>query len=214
MTGLDVKIRTPGAGERAEAARLVFEPPGPEMTALCGGEANARRLGEALLAAGAHPAPSLDVVAAFLEDRAVGMAAVEATGSRTTHTGVPLRRTVAAVLRAIPPWRLPAMAWRGGLRARLDFPLPANALHVVEVHVTPALRGHGVGGLLLEHAEASARARGLGRLVLSTLANNPARRLYERHGYRVTAEKTVRGYERLTGASGRVFMEKRLPASW
>jgi len=42
---------------------------------------------------------------------------------------------------------------------------------------------------------------------------NPARRLYERRGYRVTGERRVSGYEAVTGAPGRVLMEKALVPS-
>lgn len=47
-------------------------------------------------------------------------------------------------------------------------------------------------------------------IVLTTTTGNPARRLYERKGYTVTATRTDPAYERYTGAAGRVFMEKPL----
>ena len=50
------------------------------------------------------------------------------------------------------------------------------------------------------------------RLNLTTGASNPARRLYERLGFEMIRERTVRGYEALSGSTGRVFFEKRLTA--
>jgi ribosomal protein S18 acetylase RimI-like enzyme len=79
---------------------------------------------------------------------------------------------------------------------------------VVELHVAPERRGQGLGARLLAHAEMLARARGVPRLVLSTLIDNPARRLYTRSGYRVVAERTAAGYAAFTGSPGRVLMEK------
>ena len=38
--------------------------------------------------------------------------------------------------------------------------------------------------------------------------NNPARRLYERQGFLVVSTRTDPGYERFTGAAGRVLMTK------
>lgn len=117
---------------------------------------------------------------------------------------------LALALRAFPPWELPGLARRAWLRSRLEFPLPRDALHVVEIHVAPDRRGRGCGALLLEHAAAEARARRLGGLVLTTLTTNPARRLYARQGYVVTAERRAPGYAAFTGSPGRVSMEKRL----
>jgi len=45
---------------------------------------------------------------------------------------------------------------------------------------------------------------------LTTHTSNPARRLYERHGYRVVETRTDPAYERYTGIEGRVLMVKEL----
>ena len=47
---------------------------------------------------------------------------------------------------------------------------------------------------------------------LTTAVENPARRLYERNGYRVTAERRDLRYERMSGSVGRVLMVKELTA--
>ena len=78
--------------------------------------------------------------------------------------------------------------------------------------VAPPARGRGVGGALLRAAETEARRHGgIGRLVLDVIAGNPARRLYERHGFRVTKMHRVRApLSRIVGFRAYDHMEKRL----
>ena len=65
--------------------------------------------------------------------------------------------------------------------------------------VDPGRQGEGIGGRLLEAGIERARERGARRLLLRVLATNePARRLYERHGFAV--EGTVRDAFLLDGA--------------
>ena len=47
-------------------------------------------------------------------------------------------------------------------------------------------------------------------LSLTTQIDNPARRLYERSGFHVEAEKRHARYEAITGSPGRVLMVKEL----
>jgi ribosomal protein S18 acetylase RimI-like enzyme len=54
----------------------------------------------------------------------------------------------------------------------------------VTVGVESSYRGRGIGGQLLSALADLARSHGFDRLSLSVEANNPARRLYERVGYR------------------------------
>ncbi len=51
------------------------------------------------------------------------------------------------------------------------------------IAVRPALAGRGVGSALLAELFALARAAGLPGLALSVRAENPAQRLYARHGF-------------------------------
>lgn len=53
-----------------------------------------------------------------------------------------------------------------------------------DLFVAADARGHGVGAALLAAAEAHARDSGACELMLETANDNPARRLYERAGYR------------------------------
>jgi GNAT superfamily N-acetyltransferase len=55
------------------------------------------------------------------------------------------------------------------------------------IAVRPEARGTGVGGRLLDALVGRAREQGLAGLSLSVADGNPARRLYERHGFEVVA---------------------------
>jgi GNAT superfamily N-acetyltransferase len=71
----------------------------------------------------------------------------------------------------------------GGLYGRTGF----RRLFVELLFVPEALRGQGLGGKLLQQAEAQAKARGCLGAWLDTF-NAEARRFYERNGYRVFGE--------------------------
>ena len=56
---------------------------------------------------------------------------------------------------------------------------------VKRMYTTPRLQGRGLGGRILDEIERTARAEGLGRLVLETGDRHPAAwRVYERAGFR------------------------------
>jgi GNAT superfamily N-acetyltransferase len=84
---------------------------------------------------------------------------------------------------------------------------------ISELHVGPAARGQGIGGQLLDFAESLARQGGAGTMALHTLTTNPARRLYERHGFTVASSATDAAFEKLTGCAGNVLMVKPLQAA-
>ena len=63
----------------------------------------------------------------------------------------------------------------------------ASAWHVVQIQVAPAWQGQGLGARLLREVLAQADAAGLPTR-LEVLKANPARRLYERLGFRIVAD--------------------------
>ena len=74
-------------------------------------------------------------------------------------------------------------------RTRHDSP----SLHVVEVLLSAAARGRGIGSAVMRHLDDVALARGAARLSLSVLVSNAgARQLYERVGYRAIDDDGVR----------------------
>lgn len=74
----------------------------------------------------------------------------------------------------------------------------------------PRYRNRGIGGALLDYAEAEARAGGYTQMTLTTTTMNPARHLYERHEFRVVDTRTDPDYERYTGIPGRYRIVKDL----
>jgi ribosomal protein S18 acetylase RimI-like enzyme len=63
----------------------------------------------------------------------------------------------------------------------------AKDWHLVQIQLTPALQSHGIGRRLIEKVIAEASAA-QASLRLNVLRSNPARRLYERLGFRVVSE--------------------------
>lgn len=64
--------------------------------------------------------------------------------------------------------------------------LTPDHAEVKSMHTAEAVRGRGVGGALVRHVIATARARGYSRLSLETGSMDyfrPARSLYQRHGF-------------------------------
>lgn len=91
---------------------------------------------------------------------------------------------------------------RGWPRQLVEIPMP-DGPKLIELQTHPARRGTGVGTTLLGHVIDSLDGRSLS---LTTRSDNPARRLYERHGFTVQSEKSHRAFQRRTGATGRVLM--------
>jgi len=120
---------------------------------------------------------------------------------------------VLAALKDIGPLTVVRVMRRMRVQAKVSPPKPAGAYVISELHVSPTVRGKGIGTALLEFAERTAREQALPQMALVTVTTNPAIRLYERHGYRVVATETDGESERLTGVSGRVLMVKELERS-
>jgi len=95
-------------------------------------------------------------------------------------------------------------------RARVQTGPPPGCYYIGELDVDPRYRNRGIGGALLDYVEDEARRGGYRLMSLTTTTSNPARRLYERHGFRVVETKTDPEYERYTSIQGRVLMAKEL----
>jgi GNAT superfamily N-acetyltransferase len=109
-------------------------------------------------------------------------------------------------------WRAVRLPWRLRMAARVTPQKPAGSFVVDELHVLASARGRGVGGRLLAHSETLAVEARCSTLSLDTYATNPARRLYERVGFRAAAETRDATFERLTGVTGRILYVKPLAA--
>ncbi|WP_249173026.1 GNAT family N-acetyltransferase [Burkholderia vietnamiensis] len=64
-----------------------------------------------------------------------------------------------------------------------------DSLHIRDVQIAAGHRGQGAGTYMLDMSHRWARARGLHELQLRVFVDNPAARLYQRMGYRVTGPR-------------------------
>jgi GNAT superfamily N-acetyltransferase len=184
----------------------VYTDPEPALVRFFGSRELARAAGAVLISHGLEISLPHATVAST-DGRVV---AVMESGT-VRHRTPPLR-----VASALPPAirlfgpRLAAVLWRMRHRARVAFDPVPGAYPVGALYTGPAHRNLGIGRTLL--AEADRRAADGGRRLLSieTGIDNPARRLYERHGFRLREEKRHAGYQRTTGSPGRVLMVKAL----
>jgi ribosomal protein S18 acetylase RimI-like enzyme len=80
------------------------------------------------------------------------------------------------------------VVWRGAERVGLlKLARDEGHWHLVQIQIVPQLHGQGLGKELLSAVIAEARQAGV-PLALNVLHANPARRLYERLGFRVVKE--------------------------
>jgi ribosomal protein S18 acetylase RimI-like enzyme len=188
---------------------IVNDPPNAGAIAIAGSAEKAVRGGRVLSRAGLSlDLPSTVVVEIDGEVAGIMDAGIDHPEPKITP-GVVLR-LLPTVLRTVGPgglWRL--------LRSRpaydaVAFPTDRASYYIAELDVHPAWRNKGIGGLLLDYGEREARVAGAPRMTLVTDITNPARHLYDRHGFVVRETKMSAEYERWSRVPGRVFMVKEL----
>ena len=74
--------------------------------------------------------------------------------------------------------------WRGALLDLYERPVEPGVMLMDGLFVAPCARGRGVGARLLAAVAERARAEGCREVRLDVVDGNPARALYERHGFR------------------------------
>jgi len=204
MPGLE--FRPAAAHEQQLVADLVFGAPGQlgrQVNAAILGIADSERLRPLFRAMWAGGGNWRQTALAVDDGAVVGLAQLGPSSAPVT-AGV-----VLAALRAFGP-RAVRLPRRLRVMDRVAVPKPEGALLLSELHVAADRRGAGVGGQLLEFVDRAAAAQGAPSIALQTYTTNPARHLYERHGYEVFAEATDPEFERLTGIAGNVGYLKRL----
>ena len=204
MEGLTLRKAT--AADMPRIIEIVAGEPGQEAIGLCESVDAARRIG---MGAWGIPPFSREWERATLAEADGQIVGVLIAGAAVESTRVTLSLIWLAIktLGPIKVWRFrPRMA----ARSRVQPALPAGAFHVGELDVDSRYRNRGIGGTLLDRAETEAINGGYRRMSLTTTTSNPARHLYERHGFRVVETRTDPVYERYTGIQGRVLMVKDL----
>ena len=205
MTG-DIVIRPAQKPEGERIGEIIFDDPPPESTWMTGSRERATALGMVMVSMNGEMGWQNTTVAE-IEGRVAGILQPALAGDGGVDIGPSL---IFQALRIIGPFSILGVLRRMKVRERLNFARPEGAYHIAELHVDEALRGQGIGGALLDHAEVEARRAGHGQMSLVTAIANPARRLYERHGFVVAETKTDAEYERGTGSEGRGLMVKQL----
>jgi ribosomal protein S18 acetylase RimI-like enzyme len=203
MDGL--RIRAAVEADVDRIAEIISGEPSREAIGICGDERLARRFGMGFVRLPGSPQGWRPSTVAEIGDRVVGV--IQAGHGEDMGISVPI---ALLAVRTFGPFRLPGVLRRLRTRLRVQTQAPPGAYHIRELHVDPALRNRGIGGALLDWADDQARGRGHSLMSLSTTTANPARRLYERHGFRVAETRKDEGYERVTGIEGRVLMVKEL----
>jgi ribonuclease HI len=199
-----LRVRRATAIDAPVLTEMMFVDPSHEAIVMAGDATRAARFQLALLRRTLESADGA-VLVLEREHTPIGFAEVTSGGDLPPF-GV-IARTAVGAFGILGSLRA---AWKSSARARVDMPVVPDCLHLVELQVHPGERNQGAGGVLLGAVEDEARARGVANVSLTTSIDNPARRLYERHGFAVVAEKRDARYERLTGSPGRVLMVKPL----
>lgn len=204
-----IRIRPGRPDELDVISDIINDPPNAGAIAICGSPQKAVRGGRVLTRLGLSLHLPATVVAES-DGRVVGIMDAAVAHPDTPVTVGLVLRLLPATLRVIGPAGLWRLLRSRAAYDRVAFPVDSASYYVAELDVAPDWRNRGIGGMLLDHGEREARAAAAPRMTLVTDITNPARRLYERHGFSVTATKTDADYERWTGIPGRVFMVKEL----
>jgi len=202
MDGPTIRKAVPTDVERI--AEIISGEPGVEAVAIAGCVEAARDFGMALVRLPDSPQGWERSTVAELDGRVVGV--VQAGEDLSFRISPRLLRLVVRTfgIGLISIWP------RYKARQRVGPETPVGSWYIGELDVDPEYQNRGIGGALLDHAEQEAKGYGLKKMSLQTTTVNPARRLYERHGFRVEETRTDSSYERYTGIAGRHLMVKEL----
>ncbi|HXH22588.1 MAG TPA: GNAT family N-acetyltransferase [Dehalococcoidia bacterium] len=85
---------------------------------------------------------------------------------------------------------------------------PPRSLHLFALEVGREWRRRGIGTALVDYVVGVARARGLWSVHLEVRADNPARKLYHRAGFRRVGQPFLNGWWRYTGDGSRERVEE------
>jgi GNAT superfamily N-acetyltransferase len=199
-----IELRRAGVDDVDALMAIQFRSPAKEAVAMAGSAAAAQRF-QATLLARALADGAADVIVLEVDGTPAGFAQLSTGGDVP-----PLKVVARAAVQAMGLGAALRAGWRSLARAAVDLTSTEEGIHLVELQVDPDHRNEGLGGRLLAEVEQIARDRGAPNLSLTTQIDNPARRLYERSGFHLAAEKRHRRYEAITGSPGRVLMIKPL----
>ena len=205
----DLTFRRAAPPDTERIAQIMYGEPPPEAVGLASGSLElASAFGTALVRLPGSPQGWEHTVLAISGGEVVGV--LQAGGNSTPFMSLVRPSLLLRLIRTFGVFRLLTSLPRLRARLRLDFDYPPGAYIIRELHVDPTYRNRGVGSAMLSYAEEDARRRGYRAMSLTTTTANPARRLYERHGFHIAETRTDPAYERHTGIAGRHLMVKEL----
>lgn len=204
MDGAPLTLRDAERDDARRVAEIQHGAPGSELVGMFGSPERARRFGIRQTLRRGVVDERRPVIVACRGTEVVGFVQWSIGAADRIRLGDVLDTIAVVGLRGLAGFRQ-----RMGARSRVDTPVPKDAFYIAEIHVDPTCRGLGIGGALLDAAVARADVLGHDVVSLTTTIDNPARRLYARHGFVVVDERRDETYERMSGAPGRVRMERR-----
>ena len=202
-------MRPATTGDLDRITEIINDPPAAEAVHIAGGRDRAMRAARLLVRQGI----SLRLEHTTVAELDGAIAGVIDAGPRRGDVRVTpmlVARLIAPLLLIIGPAGVLRLVRSRSYWARVSFDGDPDSYYIAELDVDSRHRNRGIGGALLDLAEERARRDGCPRMSLTTNINNPARRLYERHGFSVVAERRDADYERAAGSPGRVLMAKSL----
>lgn len=204
MEGLTFRKATPEDIERI--AEIIHSEPAPGAVGICGSVERARAIGYAMVRIPGSPQGwDRSVLGEQDGEPVVVLQAGHQLGGVSVTPALALQ-----ALRIFGPIDALRLLPRINAERRVTPPAPDGSYHIAELHAHPQHRNRGLGGAALDYAGEEARTKGHRHMSLVTTTVNPARRLYERHGFRVVETRTDPAYERYTGIPGRHLMVKEL----
>jgi ribosomal protein S18 acetylase RimI-like enzyme len=175
-----IEVRKARPDDFARAAELLHHSAADMYDRFAGGRERALRVLERSLGEPGTASSAEVVWVAAMDGQVAGAMAAFPVDEATARA----RAFLWLAMRGAPPWHWPVafyLYWAGGRAAPSP---PASALYVDALATDPAFRRRGAARALLAQAERGARERRLPAVALdTTIANEPARKLYASEGY-------------------------------
>jgi ribosomal protein S18 acetylase RimI-like enzyme len=206
---VEITIRRATTDDLGRVVAILTEDPAPDLRAIVPDRRQLAAIG-ALLGSHGMLVGLDETVLAEIDGEPVALMETLRSKSERSLGAVASVEIVLRAMWAAGPGVLRRYMRLSGARKRMGIAIPPGGFDLNELDVCARYRNKGIGRQLIGYAERMAREGGYDRMWLTTESNNPATRLYARHGFRIERSATDAVYEEMTGAPGRVLMVKEL----